>query len=368
MARINYSIRKNRLERSYLTGMTIDEDSGCLFFDEETGIHRIFVDVIDSATEDQSWGRFSFSAELQENMALYVYAFASNFDSGYDNDGNVYALQDMLFSEEVSEEDKMRLFSGDNALRFVGKQDMLLYGIRGRFLYLAIEVLGAGEGSIDHLRVDVKGDQFMDAFPAVYREDNGFFHRFLSVFSSIYNDLDHEIERLPQLLDAEKCPRECLKVYAGWLGINLSGDFLSEEAERQFVREAYDLNRKKGTRGCISRVIEIVLGETPVILESNTVKSYLERGEMKESEAFAGGIYDVNILIRTPLSDTDKKQLYFLLNQFKPIRSRLHLIQLMETSILDDEVYLDMNAVIGGETVGVLDDNMVLTEEVILDE
>ena len=368
MARINYSIRKNRLERSYLSGMEIDEDEGGLFFNGGTGIHRLYLDVIDSAMEDANWGRFSFYAELQEYMALYVYAFASNQDTWYKDDGTVFSIQDMLMSEEVPDEDKKRIFTGDNALRFVGKQDMLLYGIKGRYLYLAIEVLGAGDGYLDHLKVDRKGDQFMDAFPAVYRENNSFFHRFLSVFSSIYNDLDHEISRLPELLDAEKCPRECLKVYAGWLGINLSGDFLTEEAERTFVKEAYELNRKKGTRGCLQRVLQIVLNEDPVILESNTVRSYLERGEMHESEVMAGGVYDVNILIRTPLSDTDKQQLLFLLNQFKPIRSCLHLIQLKETSVLDDEVYLDMNAVIGGETIGVLDDNMVITEEVILGE
>ncbi len=368
MARINYSIRKNRLERSFLSGMEIDEENGGLMFDGGTGIHRVYLDVIDSATEDATWGRFSFSAGLQENMALYVYAFASNQDTWYEDNGTVFSIQDMLFSDEVPDEDKKRVFSGDNALRFVGKQDMLLYGITGRFLYLAIEVLGSGDGFLDHLKVDRKGDQFMDAFPAVYRENNSFFHRFLSVFSSIYNDLDHEIERLPDLLDAEKCPRECLKVYAGWLGINLSGDFLTEEAERTFVKEAYELNRRKGTKGCLLRVLEIVLGETPVILENNTVRSYLEKGEMQGAEGMTGGVYDVNILIRTPLSETDKQQLMFLLNQFKPIRTNLHLVQLKETSVLDDEVYLDMNAVIAGETVGVLDDNMVIAEDVILDD
>ena len=88
---------------------------------------------------------------------------------------------------------------------------------------------------------------------------------------------------------------------------------------------------------------------------------------MSESELIAGGIYDVNILIQKTLSDTDRQQMIYLLNQFKPLRSRLHLIQLRDTPTLDDEVYMDMNAVIAGDTYGVMDDDMELTDDIIME-
>lgn len=367
MAGINYSIKKNRLENSYLVGMSVDPESGRLLLDKDTGIHRLYTDKIDSATDGCEWGRLSFDMELTENMALYVYAFAGDFDTWYDSEGRNHTIADTLKSKDIPDEDKKRFFSGDGGARFVGKNDILLYRLKGRFLYIAIEILGAGEGYIDRIRIDRKGDQFMDAFPSVYRERDSFFHRFLSVFSSIYNDVDYEISRLPELLDVDKCPRECLRVYAGWLGIDLSGDFLTEDAERTFVREAYNLNRTKGTKACLLRVLEIVTGEKAVILENNAIRAYLEKGEMSETELISGGIYDVNILLRKQLSDTDRQQIMYLLNQFKPIRSRLHLIQLRDTPILDDEIYLDLNAVLAGETLGVLDDDMELADDIILE-
>ena len=58
----------------------------------------------------------------------------------------------------------------------------------------------------------------------------------------------------------------------------------------------------------------------------------------------------------------------YLLEQFKPVRSRLHLVPLKDTGVLDEEVYLDMNAIISGDTIGSLDDDMDLSEDVILDE
>lgn len=368
MAQINYTIKKNRLDRSFLSGFVMEEETGCLFFDESTGIHRLYVDVIDSATEDAKWGRFSFIASLPENMVLYVYAAAYNYDTWYDDAGNDIELMSVLKADDFPDEEKKKIFTGDNAKRFVGKNDILLYGLEGRYLYLAVEVLGAGEGYIDRLRVDIKGDNFMDAFPSIYRERNSFFHRFLSIFSSIYNDLGYEIEKLPELLDADTCPVECLPVYAMWLGLDISGDYLSEEACRQLVKEAYDLNRIKGTKACLMRVLEIVLNEKVIILESNTIKSYIEKEDVAFSGVFSGGIYDVNILIRKPISETDRHQLLYLLDQFKPLRSKIHLIQLKDTPVLDDEIYLDMNAIISGESVGELDSGMMLSEEVVLDE
>lgn len=368
MAQINYTIRKNRIERSFLTGFESSDDGGSLFFDENTGIHRLYLDVIDSATEDATWGRFSFISSLQENMVLYVYAAAYNYDTWYDDDGNDIELMSVLRADDFPDEEKKKIFSGENARRFVGKNDILLYGLQGRYLYLAIEVLGAGEGYIDRLRVDMKGDNFIDAFPSIYRENDSFFHRYLSIFSSIYNDLSYEIEKLPELLDPKTCPVECLPIYAKWLGIDVSGDYLTERAMRQIVTEGYELNRIKGTKACLIRIIEIVLQEKAIILESNTIKSYMEKEDMKFSEIGAGGIYDVNILIRQSLTETDRHQLLYLLNQFKPLRCKIHLIQLKDTAVLDDEVYLDMNAIISGESVGELDSGMILADDVVLDE
>lgn len=365
MPGINYTIKKNRLEKSYMEGFVMEDET--LSFSLDTGIHRIYIDAIDSGEEDATWGRFSFGANIPENMAVYVYAQAFNYKNWYDDEGENIELMDVLCSPDLPDAEKKRIFSTGKGKRYVGKNDILLYGLSGRYLFLAIEVLGTGEGFIHRLRVDKQGDNFMDAFPGVYRERDSFFHRFLSVFSSVYNDVGREIENLPKLLDIDECPTECLPIYAQWLGIDLSGDFLTEERMRAFVREAYQLNRMKGTKACLLRVLKIVLDEDVIILENNTIKSYIENEDIPEGDYLTGDIYDVSILIRTPLSDTDRHQLLYLLDQFKPVRCRLHLVALKDSSDIDGEVYMDMNAVISGDSVGLLDDDMVIDEDVILE-
>ena len=368
MPDFNYSIKKNRLAHSYMKGMILDPETSSLAFEPDVSFHRLYVTKIDSAAEDGTWGRLSFASRLQETQVLYVYAMARDIDTIYDANGT-YEIETLLMDPDYTDEEKKKLFHNDGGERYVGKNDILLYGLHGRYLFLCIEVVGTGEGGISRIRVDRVGDNFMDTFPAVYRERNGFFHRFISIFSSIYNDMEHEIDRLPELLDPDTCPAACLPVYASWLGIDLSGDFLSEESMRTFVKEAYNLNRIKGTRRCLERVLEIVLDEHVIILEQNTIKAYMQRGDMVGSTALVqSSIYDVNILIRKSLSETDRHQLLYLLNQFKPVRSRLHLIQLKDSAVLDTDIYLDMNAVLAGDTIGVFDENMEMDDQIVLDD
>ncbi|MBQ3789301.1 MAG: hypothetical protein II800_00045 [Lachnospiraceae bacterium] len=66
-------------------------------------------------------------------------------------------------------------------------------------------------------------------------------------------------------------------------------------------------------------------------------------------------IYDVNILVRKPLTETDRSQLMHLIDQFRPARSRIHLLQLSEGDTLDGNVYLDINAQVAEPTPGELD-------------
>ncbi len=361
-----YSIRKNRLKTAFMDGIIPEDDTYDKLLLVEAPVRRLYLKAIDSAEDSSDWGRFVFDAAITENMAMYVYAAASDIATVYDENGT-YNIDDILGSDEVSDAEKKKLFKGMDSKRFVGKSDVLLYGLKGRYLYLCIEVVGDGSGSISKLRVDARGDNFMDTLPEVYRERNGFLHRFLSVFSSIYNDFEIEIDQLPELLNPDTAPPEVLLEFGRWMGIDLSGDFLSEEAMRTFVKEGYRLNRMKGTKACLQRIFEIVLEEPVIILEQNTIRAYRVDADALDTIARSGGIYDVTVLIKKTLSDTDRHQLLHLVRQFVPVRSRIHLIPLKDSGVLDTDIYMDMNAVLSEELYGTFDDNMELDDDIIMD-
>lgn len=367
MAGITYSIKKNRIEKSCLSGLTLKEQN-VLYKGKGSGDGRIFLRSLDSAVNDSEWGRMHFDMQIHEEMVVYVYVVAMNENQFYRKNEPV-RIDDFLTNPEESFSIKRTFFERVSAKRYVNQNDILLYGLKGRYLYIAIELIGVGEASIRNIKVDLHGDNFMETFPEVYRERDSFFHRYLSVFSSIYNDFQDDILNLPRILDLDTCPKELLPVYASWLGIDVGNDFLGESKLRTLVKEAYSLNRIKGTKKAISRIAEIVLGEPVRVLERNVMQNYIPNEELETFESMYGkSAYDVSILVDTYVSENLKSQLMFLLNQFKPVRSRIHVIYLKPDGMLDSHCYLDMNAEVYTEGVGNLDDKQTLDSMVYLSE
>lgn len=365
MLAINYSINKNQLRQSCMKGMQLEED-GTLRIIPEEGKHLLYLPPIDSTQEEGGWGRLRFSLSIEENTVCYVYAMALDQNDIY-QDGKSFSVGAYLCDPENSDVGKKQLFESMHALRFVGQNDVLLYSLKGRYLYLMLHIVGEGECRIKDIMVDRVGDNFMNTFPEVYREQNSFFHRFLSIFSSIYNDFQQDIDKLPQLLDLDTCPRELLPIYGKWLGIDISGDFLEEAQERTLVKEAYSLNRMKGTKAAIERVCEILLGEKVHVLEQNVMKEYITREEAKDfMNLYGRSPYDVTILVNRPISETLRFQLMFFLNQFRPVRSHIRIVAMENKGKLDSHSYLDINAKIFKQDEGSLDEGKALDSYLIL--
>lgn len=365
MAGIYYSIKKNRLKHAGMTGMTLEEDGSIKLQNEHE--RHLYLPPIDSAEPGAGWGRISFLADITENMVLYTYVLALD-DNKVTNGEQIYDFEELMSGDIMTESEKKSLFEYAGAKRVVDKDDILLYDLTGQYLYICIDIIGEGVGTISDIRIDRQGDNFMETFPAIYRDTDSFFHRYMSIYSTIYNDFEKEIDELPRLLDPESAPPEFLSAYGRWLGIDLSGDYLSVDTMRTFVREGYKLNRMKGTRACLERVLEILLGEKAIILEQNTIRAYIEDKDVSIGALEDSSIYDVNILIKKKLSDTDRHQVLHIIRQFVPLRSRIHLIRLKDSGVLDTDIYMDMNAVLAEESYGVLDDDMEMDDDVILAE
>lgn len=335
-----YTIRKNRIKQGFVEGFEID-DENTLVLDENKRDHFVFLKPIDGVSDDAEWGRLSCNLLLPEEIVCYIYVIASNTLDIIVDEGKSIGLDDVLFGDDIDTYSKVSLLQNLGARRFVNTSDMLLYELKGRYLLIAIEMLGNGRASIGNIRVGVRGDNFMGAFPEIYRERNSFFHRYLSIFSSIYNDISEQNDKLYEMLNLDKCSPELLEMYGSWFGIDLRGGFLPEDILRTIVKEAYQLNRMKGTRKVLERILEIMLGDDAVLLENRLQE---------------GGIYDVTILINKKLTEQLRHQLTFLLDQFKPIRTRIRLLQMEKEAVMDGNSYLDMNATIPSEKHVVLDE------------
>ena len=362
-----YSIKRNRFKRSCLHGFDVvgEQELRCI---PDVYRRSFFCDSIDGSEEEAKWGRVHVDYTLDEDMVVTIYAVALNQREIPWNDG--YISLDTFFKDlEITIEEKIRMLESLDAVKHINQQDILLYDLEGRYLFLCIEVVGLGNGVLKNLSVNNQGDIFLDTFPEVYREYGSFFHRYMSIYSTLYMDFQEKIDHVAEFLDVDTAPAQLLPVFCGWMGLDVSGDFLTEDRLRTLVKEAYHLNRTKGTRDTLHRVCEIVLGEKVLILEKNVIRENTQAETYKiYEELYGDGIYDVTILIQTFVPENQKSQLEFLLNQFKPIRSRLRIKFLDQKDSLDGHVYMDMNAHIMDTRNVALDERAGLDGNIMLKE
>ena len=353
MAGLTYTIKKNLIDRSLLIDMEYEEDTlKCVGSD----VHYLFMAPLDSGIEDCPWGRFKFDLTLPANTMCYMYAVASN-----DPD-----KLEMFLDESRNVQDKKEYYHELGGARFINKDDVLLYHSSGRYLSLGFEFIGEGI-ELKKLVAFAPGDNFMQVFPEVYRENNSFFHRYISVFSSIYNDFQDKLDKAEYLFDIDSAPHNLLLLYTKWIGIDVSGDFLEEDVLRKLLKEAGELLPRKGTRYAIERICEIIIGEKPTIIERCLMDKYIRHEDRQHfDDLYGDNPYDVTLLVNNFVSERKKEQLLHLLDQFKPIRTRLNVVFLDQNGVLDGHSYMDKNAITFYQSEGQLDSNQISDGTIIL--
>jgi len=348
-----YRIKNNRFKTAENFGfMTEGTDTlyreATMEFDDS----MIFFAPIDSTQEEGEWGRLHLDVETTGDVAYMVYVAAS--DHKADIKGATYF-------------DLTRLYEILECKRFVQVEDILLYELKGRYLYIEIRCTGTGTARIRNIWVDRDGDNFMQTFPRIYQEENSFFHRFMSVFSSVYNDLEQEINHLPELLNLDTADPGLLIIYAKWMGIDVGEGYLPDDILRNLVKNAYALNRMKGTRWCMKTLSKILLGEEAVIVERNITEDHISAEHMDTiNRLYGNSIYDVTLLISRELSELDKSRMMDIVKQFVPARCNLHIVELGRTGALDSHIYLDMNARIYITDEGNMDEQHALDAAIVL--
>lgn len=233
--------------------------------------------------------------------------------------------------------------------------------------YLIIEVSGEGKGKLSNIFVDNIGEAFFYEIPEIGNEYGSPFHRYLSVFSTLYTDFDEKMKNISKVFDVDTTSGPMLVKLAEWMGLELREDFLPEDKLRMLAKNAYWLNRKRGTKEAMERVCEIVLGEKVKILEKNVFeKNTQAETQTIYQDLYGNGNYDVTVLIPTPRQEELKSQLLFLLNQLKPIRCRLNLKFLEPQDTLDGHIYMDINAYVTDAQAALLDEKAGLDTNIIL--
>lgn len=361
-----YTLNASKLSMAYYEGLI--QDGSVLRFSDNAkrGGHFVILNRFRSYESGTKWGRFHCKGELSPGSTLKIYAFAADASAKQADETNRY-FQD----NSVSWEQKCTFFEQEG-VQFVNHEDILLYALTGEYLWIAV-VIENGVPNADwvgEMFLDSQGDNFMWTFPEIYQEEGGFFHRYMSIFSSVYQNMADAVTHMDRYFDLDTTPMPALVELAGWLGFAAAGelqDFLDEQILRSLVKEAYTLNRMKGTKEVIRKLIRLALGEEAFIVERNRLEGGVSGREKDTDQRLYGvSMQDVTILLKKSGDEKLQSQMMYLINQFKPARSHIRLVFCPECSRLDTYCYLDYNAVLSAKGDGNLDGGVRMNGTVVL--
>lgn len=349
-----YKIGRNRLVHSLMDGFALSEN-GTLQTTDDKQIRHIFMRGLDGAEDDLSWGRLSFKTVSHGDLVLTVRATASN-DPVFIRKGELTKINDFLLNPEISPSIKEQFFGIADGVESSGAQDILLYKLKGRYLYLWFEINGVCSASISNITIFVPGDNFARTFPAVYQTEDDFFKRYLSVFSTMYNEFQETIDDLDSFLDPDTASIPALRHFATWLGIETEGSLTDEASLRRVVKAAPELLSVKGTKQAVESVIKLFVTDPFYVIERNLLTA-----QQLDCEMYGSTPYDFTILINRKADEPLRACLEFFINQFKPVRSRHRIIFFGSNSGLDSFTFLDFNGTVLQSAPGQLDDGNALT-------
>jgi len=142
-------------------------------------------------------------------------------------------------------------------------RDALLRDAEGRYLWVELELVGDRfrTPSVDRVRAYFPRQSYLRHLPAVYREDPAsaaFLERFLSIFESVFTDVEEAVESVARYFDSAGVPAEALSWLSDWLAVE-AGEPWPEPARRELLRRAPSLYKRRGTRRGLLEVLHIYL-------------------------------------------------------------------------------------------------------------
>ena len=172
-------------------------------------------------------------------------------------------------------------FDGESEWRTLDAdpRDALLEDAVGRYLWIRVDLIGTRFETpiVESFRAYFPRQSYLRYLPSIYHEDQAsavFLERLLSIFESVFVDLEEEIEAAIRYLDPDGVPAESLPWLGSWLALS-ADETWPAAAHRELVRRAPDLFRYRGTEAGLLATTRIFLGDR--FEPSSTAAWYLAR-------------------------------------------------------------------------------------------
>lgn len=208
---------------------------------------QLIIGPLDSHLDRCQWHRVRFEATVPAGCSIDIES------TTFDKDGQPVPPPD---DEEYTAWTHSVLAGETNP-------DCLIQSVAGRKLWLRLSLRSSGQEApvITRIHISFPRSSYVQYLPAVYQEDDPsreFLDRFLSIFQSGFDDLDAEIDRVPELFDPFVTPDRHLLWLASWLALTVDPEWLTGDRRmlREQIAHAVAAYRVRGTPDGLREAIQ----------------------------------------------------------------------------------------------------------------
>lgn len=347
---------------------------GGLLLNEKADVGYYFLKGFDTEEDGMSFNRLKLEDNFTAGVKLDVYILVQDSPYGEYQNRVVDIEQLLQCGEDVpSPAEKLTFLIQQGAKVFSNHTDILLHGLTGRYIWIALKSYNAEEHQycLDGLQIEYPMQTFLDYLPQVYAEGGAFLQRYIGIFQSLYLDVEETIDKLSLYLDPDTVPDKFLDYLCRWVGIDNSSEIFDKKQLRQVIKRAAFINSGKGTKTVLEELITLYAGTKPVIIEyflwGKTVQEKEERKKLYET------LYGENCSYFTVIIDMQKaskhivkEKLKLLIEQYKPAMSNYNLVLLENCDCSDTHCYLGINSCLAKPDKACIDAKTRLTGTIML--
>ena len=344
------------------------------YFKKHTGIY--FTKILDSHHEDMNWHKIILNRKIPKDTQIKVSYFSTNDKKTFYKSEELN-IDVFLKSDNISYEDKAEFVKDNFIGEIVNPRQALLLNCKGRYLIIKIELNGTETVSpiIESMRIYYNKSSYVRYLPEIYQNNSqgdDFLERYLSIFEALYVSVEEKIEYISNYFDVDKAEYKFLKWLCKWIGLDVYENW-QEDKLRELLRNAHFILRKKGTKSAIEKVLNIYLGQKPIIIENYRIHEMDENSQLKKiiTDLYGDSRYSFTVLLTcvNELSLEEQENIEKILENESPAFCKYSFIVLKPLLFLDKHSYLGINSCITGYSSLKLDNNSILPyNSIILDE
>lgn len=314
--------------------------------------------MLDSYNQGNIWHKIKLYSDIPDNTQIIVRYFSFESEEEY---------------EKILSMDNEKLNETVFFRKIVNPRDSLFLDAKGRFLVFKIDFVGndAFSPEIKAIKVFYKRDTFLKYLPSIYTEnkEDDFIERFLSIFHTLFMDLEGKIDHVYEYFDPESVRAEFLPWLARMMQINLDYNW-SDYQLKELIKQANYLNKRRGTKEAIKKVVELYLQDEVFVVENFQIEKELNNPKLKDlyEQLYTKNPYSFTLLIKykKDLDDTKIKNLKNILEGEKPAHTQINLVILKPWIYLDSYSYLGLNSYLSKWNYLKLNNESILPYDMIL--